>query len=459
MVSQTNSTPLLKSAGNDYWREPVNGIDNTVRQSLLKGQTDLPSLVGPHAFSLLQKAPRDHTHNSPTCSKQAKPVTKKIARAHIAKASLLFSGASGSSKQPVVYSMGSSKNSSHNSRNNLNAVAAEGLNVYKSSIWYKRAIEKGFKNKVALDRFNEMVVSKVDEIDPSFYPVCEYCGHSDITLCECLVTGANNTVEIVDDDALVIPKGANSTSWHFKWVDGITRMFVRPRFDIDSPINHQIGWMSNSFLDENALLWAELLAYIRQKQATSYDVNGVADRAACLAHSKKIAKLFMDEMKIPLRERLTANFTNRVHFTIQRAVDQRDDEFLFKKTEQEHNITSYFQRVPWRTLGKGTLLVAFVASPTLCLKVATVFLNMSLYIWRRFAQTNALILARGSTLGFKYLTLHALSTMRAFAGDIWSGLLKPSYTEILRLLCSIASTTSTTVLNFATSRQLLPLTT
>jgi len=378
------------------------------------------------------------------------------------KKSLLFSGKKTGTKQNLSHGETSPKPHGQSNRRGqsggMDREIARAMNEYRNTLWYVRAIEKGFKNEAALLKFNEHVQGRIDTIDPARAPVCEYCGHSELTLCTCLITNKETAVDVAEDGAVLIPAGPNSVSWRFTWVDGIKRMFVRPRFDADKPINHQIGWLSNDSIDEGDMLWPELLAYIRQKQHTTYDINGKRDRAACLAHSKKIAKLFLDEMKVDTKTRLNSNFTNRVHYTVQRATDQRDDEFLFQEQDPDWNVTSYFRRVPWQSLGKYALLAAMLASPRLCLKLASVSMRSALWLWRRFAHANALILVRGSILAFKSMSIVYATTVYALGADIMNGLALPLLTEAQRLSCRTASIMSTEVsrcVTYATQSNLM----
>jgi hypothetical protein len=337
-------------------------------------------------------------------------------------------------------------NPPHNNRERSHhAEIAAGINTYRSTKWYRAALEKGFRTKIALDKFNLIALEKGDEIDPNAVPVCMNCGpmENPPALCDCYIVQSVTAV-LEEGDALLIPQGTANVNWRLDWVNGIKRMFTWPKFDTAANINHYMGWMSNSSLPEEQLLWPELLAFIRLKQNASYKVNGVDDRAARLAHSKKLSELFMNQQKVPLTMQLEPAFVNRVLFTVQKATDQPDSNFLLAENNEHHSL---FRRVPWRTVGRATLLVAALLSPPLVAKLANVFLRIFLAIWRRLHQTDALILANGSTLILRSVLSQLKFTTCAFAGSIWSGLVKPFCTAIQLWLCRIVRTMSTTVLS------------
>ena len=317
----------------------------------------------------------------------------------------------------------------------------EGLNVYRQTKWYRDAVTKGFKNQTALDRFNATVETMADEIDPSAIPVCTDCGRSDLTLCNCLIV-ASTTAVVEQDGALVIPTGAVNTIWRFDWVNRVKRMFIRPHFDANAPINHNIGWLTNNQLSESELLWPELLCFIRQRQNVTYMVNGKDDRMARLAHSNKLAQLFLDVMKIKVIDQLQPAMLNRVQYTVKKACDQVDSAFLMQNTNEDHSL---FRAVPWARLSRVALIAIALASPTLLPRLASVSMKAIFAVWSRLARMNARILADGSVQAFRFGVNHILFTLSVLLANIWSGLVKPCSTGILQSLCSIARITCTAV--------------
>jgi len=350
--------------------------------------------------------------------------------------------------------VGGNQHNKTSSAGSTEKLTTAGINEYKRTVWYVRAVEKGFKNQAALDRFNEVVTTMGDSIDPRSAPVCEWCGHSDLTLCSCLITDAANAVHVdVVDDVLVLPLGGANNLWRFMWVDRIRRMFIRPSYNPANNINHNIGWFGNQDLPEDNMLLADMLAYIRLNQHSTYIVNNVEDRRAKLAHSKKLALRYLDEKKVPLTERCQPNAVSRIHYTVQKATDLPDDNFLFSETNEKHNITSFVKApgISW----KQVILVTAILSPALVKWGVLASMKTNLSLWSRLAILNARILASGSCLMLKSLIQTFYRALRAIAADISSGPVQHCYTAIRQWLCSIVRITSMTPSSIDTSSRLL----
>jgi hypothetical protein len=316
---------------------------------------------------------------------------------------------------------------------------AEGINEYRMTAWYTRAVEAGFKNPAALAKFNELVKAHADSVDPKSYPVCSECGHCDLNLCACFVVGAG--VEIVHNDALAIPASVNMR-WRFDWVNRIRRMFTWPSFNSDSDYNPNLNGFSNHRVE--GLLWSEMLAYLRLKSNTSYVINNVYSREAKLCHMKRLALSFLDERKIPFSDRLTPNFVNVVQHTIQVATDQGDDTMLLEENRLVQNFWPAPSRFSARfgmsrtvVLGLG---VAALLSPKTTINAARVSLTTILSLWRRLAAVNAEILANGSTQVLLFTIRHIATTIRVLVQNSWSGLAVPLLRDMTQLSCRIVNT-------------------
>jgi hypothetical protein len=347
-------------------------------------------------------------------------------------------------------------NSASSSDVSINHAIAQGMNEYTSTAWYAAAVKQGFKNQAALDRFNATVGERLDEIDPRQVPVCADCGRSDAQLCSCSIVNLNGTVEVINDDALAIPIAAPNIRWRFDWVDQVKRMFIWPRFDNNQLVNHNIGWLGNNQVPED-VVWGEMLCFIRLKMNTTYKVNGVDDRAARLAHAKKLAQLFLDTNKVPLRSQLDPAFVNRVHHTIQKATDQNDDNFMLAENNEEHSWLSVFQKVPWRLTGRLGLAALAIAYPRLVASLGTAVLTVLLTIWRQFHKADSLLIANGSVLVLRSILSQLKFTTYAFGASIWNGLVMPCYTAIQQWLCRIAGTISWSHFSAVTSAARLSL--
>lgn len=311
------------------------------------------------------------------------------------------------------------------------------LNVYTRSKWYTSAVEKGFKNKPALDKFNAHVAAVQGEIDPSAAPVCENCGSCDILLCDCFITGKG--VEIVDD-AVAIPNSVASMTWRFTWVERILRMFTMPKFDSTVPINHNIDGFSNTQLGD-ALLWPELLAYIRLNQNVSYVINGKYDRLAKVTHSKKLANKFLDEHKIPLKDRNNASFVNRIHSTVQKAADQDDDAMILAHQNEQHNLNPWGPLAHvWRNSLKYSILAATMY-PLLSSKVGIVLMDLSVQVVHRCITNTAKILVFGSASVLFWPLKKCVQSRHASGLIILSGAGYLYQTVTQRSLCQIAAIT------------------
>lgn len=325
-----------------------------------------------------------------------------------------------------------------------------GLNEYYATAWYTKAVGAGFKSKAALDRFNAAVAAKANDIDPNCAPVCTSCGSSDLQLCDDFIVA--NGVVAIQDDALVVPAGAANVRFSWDWFKGIRRAFTRPWYNSEHPINHQIGWMDNNSLPEGELLWADLASYIRLNLNTSYTLNGVFDRAAKLAHAKKLALRFFDENKVGNNERLEPGFVARVHFTVQRVTDQADDAFLLAQTNQEHNITSLLMKMPWFKRSFLTACLVAISLPFLP-RIVCALLPTRMSRLRHILTTLGRTLANGRNSALKLPAQAILTLLRAISAKLWNGVVTPCYTAIQRLLCSIALIMSLTASNAAILRQ------
>jgi len=274
------------------------------------------------------------------------------------------------------------------------------LNVYHRTRWYKDAVMAGFKNKTALDKFNRVVKAFDDQIDPACIPVCTECGHSDLELCDHFITAKG---VVVVDGAVAIPAGEQNIRFYFNWVERVKRMFTWPSFNTELPVNHNSAGFDNSQLPDD-YLWPELAAYLRLYRNTSYEINGVFDREAKLAHYKKLALRYFDEGKIKMTDRLTASFINRMNHTIQACVDSRDDETLFACSTVQYNSfwkapSALLSKIPLRAL----VIAGVIASPWLVSKLVIANWKLQGMVVKRIFETNFRILVSGSGLLLKQL--------------------------------------------------------
>jgi len=312
---------------------------------------------------------------------------------------------------------------------------------YHRTEWYSKAIKSGFKNLGALKRFNETVAAFQDQIDPLLVPVCMECGNSDVELCDHFVVAAKVAVD-VEEDALVIVPAVNMKH-RFQWVDKIRRMFTWPSFNSTLVQNHNLAGFRNEQIADT-YIWPELFSYIRMGFNTTYVINGVNDRAAKLAHAKKLGVRFLDETKVSLADRNRPEFVNRFIHTVQRACDQRDDEMLLVETNPVHN----FWVAPstlLKVVGVGAVCGTIYFSPVLAAKLHVALLKPIHSFCGRLLTGSVVSLLLGSLQALKYLTRTVLEIGSATRSIMWSGSATHSSTGIQQLSCRIAPTMCTRV--------------
>jgi len=331
-------------------------------------------------------------------------------------------------------------------------LAAE-VESYHRTEWYTQCVGQGFATQAALDRFNEFVRANADGIDPRVAPVCRHCYSSDLVLCDCFVAAAAANAAVLEGDALLVPNAKRNFVWQWDWWNRVKRMFVRPNYDPQLPINHQIGWLSNASLGDD-MVNTEMLAYIRLYLNVDYTINGVFDRRSKLAHAKKLALRWLDEKKIPMKARETSLAASCLSATVQKATDMEDDDMLLARNNEKHNITQYFRRPP----GFGMLRVVVIAGLLMCpgLTVRTARAAMSITEWTFVRLTTPVIQfwAHGSAMFVRLEARTALNLVRAVLESTWSGIAMPCYIATRQWLCNTALTMSSTASRTAISNVL-----
>jgi len=314
--------------------------------------------------------------------------------------------------------------------------------------WYLTAVKRGFKNQAALDRFNATVATVANDIDPRQVPVCMECGNSDVALCTHYVVDGG--VVAVDDNAIAIPTtGGFFMRWRFQWFERVRKMFVWPRFDSSLLVNHHNAGFDPSVIPDTEL-WPEMLCYIRLHLHTEYKIDGVFNRAAKLAHCKKLANRFLTDNKIKLSACLEPEIVNKIQLTVARACDQRDDQTLFKKDDPRRNFWIAPGRIP---VGK-LILAATIISPPIVASLVSASLRMKFFVYGQLVQANAAILADGSVQAFRFALSTTSAVTIALARSIWSGLVVPCLTWIQQSSCKAVDTMSTNLSTSAISSRL-----
>lgn len=258
---------------------------------------------------------------------------------------------------------GQGKGSNKGSKDSL---LSESSTEYKWTGWYKTCLKATFRNKAALDKFNSNVRTHLNDIDPTCAPICANCGDSDLILCGCMITGAEKAVAVIDGGVLATPAATN-LKYRWFWLDRVRRAMVWPFFDSTVSDNHYKTGVDKSFLDENSLFDEEMYFYIRQNLQVSYDVNGVYHRESKLAHCKKLASRYLENTDNDPLGNLTAEFTNSLHYTIQRACDSTDDAWLLSNYNSNYHLPFHFAP-GWK--GKIMIVGSSIAMSFLAYKIS-----------------------------------------------------------------------------------------
>jgi hypothetical protein len=235
---------------------------------------------------------------------------------------------------------------------------AKDLNVYKYTKLYNEAVHKGFKTDAALQKFNAWVTDHIDDIDPREQVACNKCGGVDYLLCKCFITCEPTSVDIVDD-AIVIPAGRNIIDIKYTWFGQLWRRVIRgydkSQLDYTVVNNHNINEVATLLkkpklqkqVDENIIV--PLYNYLRVNQHTSYDLSGVDNRAARLAHCHKLALRWVTLNKLDdnLSETL---FVNQMMITVQRAADQVENRTIYGAIDPNIRKPGLFTKIKDRLL-------------------------------------------------------------------------------------------------------------
>lgn len=329
-----------------------------------------------------------------------------------------------------------------------NAIS-NGIKTYGRTDWYTKAVKAGFKNRAALDKFNDVVRNVAFNIDPMCVPVCQECGSSDMLLCEHFIVPDLGVID-TDGAVVTIPQQRSfAVNWRFMWVDRVRRMFTWPRFDSGAAVNHYTNGFDPEQIPDSEI-WPELYYYLRLHHNTSYVIDGSYCHEAKLAHSKKLALQFLTDMKIKKVELLSPELINKFHHTIAVACYQEDDQTLFKKRNMAWN----FWPAPEALFPSRRVVITglVILSPWLVSSLVTASMKLKYWIACRFVQTNAPILGNGSALVLKFTLYTVKTTVSAFAQSIWNILVPDSLKEILQSSCRTAGTMSSNLCASAISR-------
>jgi len=210
----------------------------------------------------------------------------------------------------------------------------KGTTEYKNTLMYESAVKSGFKNKTALDRFNQWV--RTAAVDPSKIPVCTECGNCDLILCDHFVVAAAERAVDVEETAVVFPDVVNM-KYEFRWVERVRRMFTWPKFNPAAVSNHFLNGFDNALIGDDFII-SELINYLRFHMNSSYVINGKDDRKCRLGHCHRLAQKWCIEKKLD-SSKFTPEQVNAILCTVQRACDNAENPMLYAYTNPTHNFS------------------------------------------------------------------------------------------------------------------------
>ncbi|APG76219.1 hypothetical protein 1 [Changjiang tombus-like virus 19] len=220
-------------------------------------------------------------------------------------------------------------------RQHLQQVVNTQHRIYQFTKVYTAALDKGFKDRAALNTFTTWVNANIASIDPASIRVCNECGSSDLIPCDhFIVPAAPNAVVVNAHQYFAVPAGPTNFRRRFMWVGGIRRMFTWPSYDASINNNHNLGGFHNSDIDDNMII-DEMYNYIQLNMCTSYLINGSVDRRARLEHCHKLALKYCEEHSLRNPDPTT---THAIQNTIQRACDNAENDMLYERTNPTHNL-------------------------------------------------------------------------------------------------------------------------
>lgn len=310
-------------------------------------------------------------------------------------------------------------------RNDIKQDVVKQTAQFRNTNTYLAAVDKGFKNRLALDKFNSWV--RNSDIDPSKVRVCNECGACDLELCEHFIVNSPTVAAVDQSGALLIPTGPCNFNYRWMWVDKIKRMFVWPKFDADVVNNHNLNGFHNEQLGDS-LINEQLFNYIRLGMNTSYVINGVDDRSARLAHCHKLASRFMDENKIKQSDRTETRFVNVVTSTIQRACDSAENRMLYAPSNPSHNFWPAPRPIMTSCVLAG--VAAVILSRNLRYKIYIALQQRIVSIPRRLIQESWEILLNGSIRLLKQAVCMIRNSVSVLGPSIYNGIVRPCSTAI-----------------------------
>lgn len=330
---------------------------------------------------------------------------------------------------------------------------------------YKKAIGATFRDKAALDRFNNWVKKNKSQIEPGAFSLCENCGHipEDLEVCDCYIRPAKENTD-VESDSLFVPMKESAVVWRSTWLDGVKQWFIRPKLNLTSFENPHVGGFSNELITSDVLI-QDLYTYLLLRRKADYVVDGIDDRRARVNHFTTLAQSWLLEHKQKFVGQ-QLELPRRVAFTIQRAADDPVHDILLTRTDPVKNkFWQYFSLARMAAKMSCNKRLIIMLTPVLItmlparlrLKIYSALLKPILSYLRRHLQASGELLLTGSALALRQIIILLINFARLVISGISSGVVSqlPSTTQLPFM--ETAATTSSIHCTSAISKILRPL--
>lgn len=209
------------------------------------------------------------------------------------------------------------------------------VKTYKTTSLYLRGRDLIYPDALALARFNTWVAANQDEIDPAEQKVCGVCGHVDFQLCAHSLREDPPSV-VTEDVPLVADNLRHHRIKNLSFLSSLRQAFASPGFDTHSMSDDRLhGFTNDSLPDE--LMIPELFSYLVFNMQTSYEVNGVDNRALKLSHVHRLAQRWVIAKNLENKLEADLHFCVRLRNTVQRACDNAQNAMLYAHRDPVRN--------------------------------------------------------------------------------------------------------------------------
>jgi hypothetical protein len=301
---------------------------------------------------------------------------------------------------------------------------------YHMTELYRALAEKPFANEEALEKANEWIRAHVAEIDPAAAAVCHTCGEADLLLCQHKVAHDPWADREIEDPAILVAIHRNNYRRLILGGSTLGQVFAWPKFNPRVNTQPALGGFVNSSIPIDELCDDKLFNYIRLNMKTTYVVDGNYNRPVALAHAQVIAHRYLDELRVPMLERLEPIFVNTFQGTIQRAVDSGINEMLLGYRVGHLN---WLGKLPFTVAGwlrsQTTVSKILIASSVFIMlfppsrrRLLLALCRSRLSLWRQLRLAQLAALLTGSRQAFASVVQKMVKSASAHGELITSGL-------------------------------------